>query len=254
MDRRTFVGSTVAAGVASLAGCLGTASASVDPPQVSEQLLAAGGWERLGAETFTATFAGASADGYTVQFEDATLREAIAEQTLGAVGRELSVFFATRVEFSPPLDDLPLGVGRAEVLAETEDYAREDFQRRLEERGLVDVEVVEETTTTVDSGADADLVEYRATLPLDDFSFDVAGGETVTLPAEPLDVTGLLAVWYDERAESTLIAGSVFAGENYADTVEVALSSAIDATIDIDLGLTPEAYREETLGLVQSVR
>lgn len=254
MDRRTFVGSTVAAGVASLAGCLGTASASVDPPQVSEQLLAAGGWKRLGAETFTATFAGASADGYTVQFEDATLRETIAEQTLGAVGRELSVFFATRVEFSPPLDDLPLGVGRAEVLAETEDYAREDFQRRLEERGLVDVEVVEETTTTVDSGADADLVEYRATLPLDDFSFDVAGGETVTLPAEPLDVTGLLAVWYDERAESTLIAGSVFAGENYADTVEVALSSAIDATIDIDLGLTPDAYRAETLGLVQSVR
>jgi hypothetical protein len=71
-----------------LAGCLGTASASVDPPQVSERLLAAGGWERLGAETF----AGASADGYTVQFEDATVDidlgltpDAYRAETLGLV-------------------------------------------------------------------------------------------------------------------------------------------------------------------------
>ncbi|WP_255196374.1 hypothetical protein [Halorarius litoreus] len=254
MNRRRFVGTTAAVGLASLAGCFGQASASVDPPTVSEERLSAGGWERIDAETFTESFAGTTASGHTLQFEDAKLREAITEQTLGAVGRELSVFFATRIEFSPPLDNLPLGVGRDSVLSETESYAREDFRSRLEERGLIDIEVVEETTLTVDSGAEADLVEYCATLPLDDFSFDVAGGETVTLPAEPLDVTGLLAVWYDDGPESTLVAGSVFARENYADTVEVELSSAIDATIDIDLGLAPDMYRAETLGLVQSVR
>lgn len=254
MNRRRFVGTTAAAGLASLAGCFGHASAAVDPPAVSQERLASGGWERIDAATFTESFAGTTASGNTLQFEDAELREAITDQTLGAVGRELSVFFATRIEFSPPLDNLPLGVGRDRVLSETESYAREDFRGRLKDRGLTDIGVVEETSLTVDSGAEADLVEYRATLPLDDFSFDVAGGETVTLPAEPLDVTGLLAVWYDDGPESTLVAGSVFARENYADTADIELSSAIDATIDIDLGLDPEAYRTETLGLVQSVR
>lgn len=254
MDRRKFVSATAAAGLASLAGCFGQASASVDPPQVSEELLASGGWGRIDSETFTESFAGTTATGHTLQFEDRALRESITEQTLGAVGRELSVFFATRIEFSPPLDNLPLGVGRSQVFAETEDYAREDFRARLEERGLTDIEVVTETTTTVDPGAEADLVEYRATLALDQFSIDVSGGETVTIPAEPPAVTGLLAVWYDDRVDSTLVAGSVFARENYADTVDISLSSAIDATFDIDLGLEPDAYREETLGLVHSVR
>lgn len=254
MDRRRFVSATAAAGLASLAGCFGEASASVAPPEVSDELLASGGWERLDAETFTESFVGTTATGHTLKYEDRALREAIAEQTLGAVGRELSVFFATRIEFSPPLDNLPLGVGRSEVLAETEDYARQDFRARLEDREMTDIEVVEETTTTVDSGAEADLVEYRATLALDQFSIDVSGGQTVTIPAEPLAVTGLLAVWYDDAVDSTLVAGSVFARENYDDTVDISLSSAIDATFDIDLGLDPPAYREETLGLVHSVR
>lgn len=260
MDRRTFLGTSSVAAAVGLSGCgfLGTATAAVQPPAVPADLLEAGGWredETESGEVFTQEYAAGTvtARGHTIRYQDEALRREIAEKTLGAVTDQLSVFFATRIEFDPDLDDLPLGIGRDEVLARTKRSAKQDFETEMEADGLTEIEVLGESTLAVDSGQEADLVRYGAIYPVDDFGFTVTGGETISLEGEPVPVRGWLAVWYDEDAESTLVSGAVHAAENYTDTIEKELSSALDMRLDIDLGLTPEAYQEEAFGLMRSV-
>lgn len=260
MDRRKFLGaSSVAAGVG-LAGCgfLGKVLGKVPPPEVSQEQLQSGGWREAGEESgtvFTQEYAAGTvtARGHTVRYQDEGLRQEIAEKTLGAVTGQLSVFFATRIEFDPELDDLPLGIGRDQVLQRTKGSAKADFEAEMEEDGLTDIEVLGESSMEVETGQTADLVRYGATYPVDDFGFTVTGGETISLSGEPVPVRGWLAVWYNDEVESTLVSGAVHAAENYTDTIDKQLSSALDMRLDIDLGLTPEAYREEAFGLMRSV-
>lgn len=261
MDRRTFLGtSSVAAGVG-LAGCgfLGKVLGKVPPPEVSRERLEAGGWQAQTEESstvFTQEYAAGTvtASGHTIRYQDETLRREIAEKTLGAVTGELSVFFATRIEFDPQLDNLPLGIGRQEVLRKTKESAKSDFESEMQADGLTEIEVLGESTLEVDTGHTADLVRYGAVYPVDDFGFTVSGGETISLEGEPVPVRGWLAVWYNDQAESTLVSGAVHAAENYTDTIDKQLSSALDMTLDIDLGLTPDAYREEAFGLMRTVK
>jgi hypothetical protein len=260
MDRRTFLGTSSVAAAVGLSGCgfLGTATAAVQPPEVPADLLEAGGWREDGTESgevFTQEYAAGTvtARGHTIRYQDEALRREIAEKTLGAVTDQLSVFFATRIEFDPDLDDLPLGIGRDEVLARTKRSAKQDFETEMEADGLTEIEVLGESTLDVETGQEADLVRYGAVYPVDDFGFTVTGGETISLEGEPVPVRGWLAVWYNEAAESTLVSGAVHAAENYTDTIDKELSSALDMRLDIDLGLTPEAYREEAFGLMRSV-
>ncbi|WP_276257298.1 hypothetical protein [Haloglomus litoreum] len=260
MDRRKFLGaSSLAAGVG-LAGCgfIGSALGKVPPPEVDQTKLEAGGWREDAEESgkvFTQEYAAGTvtARGHTIRYQDEALRQEIAEKTLGSVTGQLSVFFATRIEFDPELDSLPLGIGREEVLQRTKESAKSDFEREMEADGLTDIEVLGESTLAVDSGQTADLVRYSATYPVDDFGFTVTGGETITLEGQPVPVRGWLAVWYNEDVESTLVSGAVHAAENYTDTIDKQLSSALDMTLDIDLGLTPDAYREEAFGLIRTV-
>jgi hypothetical protein len=260
MDRRRFLGAASLAGTVGLAGCgfIGNALGKVPPPDVSGQQLEAGGWtesEEESGTVFTEEYAAGTvtARGHTIRYQDEALRREIAEKTLGSVTGQLSVFFATRIEFDPELDNLPLGIGREEVLSRTKASAKSDFETEMEADGLVDIEVLGESTLEVDTGETADLVRYGATYPVDDFGFTVTGGETITLEGQPVPVRGWLAVWYNDDVESTLVSGAVHAAENYTDTIEKELSAALDMTLEIDLGLTPEAYREEAFGLMRSV-
>jgi hypothetical protein len=261
MDRRRFLGASSVAATVGLAGCgfLGEALGRVPPPEVPADLLEAGGWredETESGEVFTQEYAAGTvtARGHTVRYQNEALEREIAEKTLGAVTGQLSVFFATRIEFDPELDDLPLGIGRDEVLARTKRAAKSDFETEMRADGLTDIGIRDESTLEVDSGETADLVRYGALYPVDDFGFTVTGGETITLEGEPVPVRGWLAVWYDDAVESTLVSGAVHAAENYTDTIEKELSSALDMRLGIDLGLTPTAYQEEAFGLMRSVR
>lgn len=252
MDRRSFLASAAGIGAAALAGCA-SASGEVPPPQVSQERLDQGGWERVADETrtvFEQDFGPATltATARSQQYVDAELSTTIEEKTLGAVQVPLMVFNATRVGFSPDLDSVPIAKGQ--IKDRVAANAREQFEASLEERGLVEVQMTEQGSLAVDTGESADLFHYTAAFPFDDLTFDVRG-EQVAIEGAKLDVRGWLAAWNHDGA--TFVAASACPGQNFQRSVDRDLSEAIHVSVDIDLGLTPDAYREECLGLMRSV-
>jgi hypothetical protein len=257
--RRAFLGLTAAAGVSALAGCSttsGTVSAARRPPSVPEDRLTEGGWklrddvtrdpafeESFGPVTVTAATR-------TLLYEDAALRAAIAEKTLGQAATQFSTFFASRVTFDPDLTSLPAGAGRQQLLDQVESQSRTQFRNRLQEAGLAPVERVNTGTFDVASGAAARLTEYEATFAFEGFSVDV-GEEEITIEGGEIAVSGHLAAWI--ASDSVLVAGGAFPAENFARSVTKSPSEAIELSVDIDLGLTPAAYREELFGLMRRV-
>ena len=254
MERRRFLAGAVAAGVAGLAGC-GTAAGTVRPPRLPEDRLDDGGWERTNAETaevFSRTVAGTevSATAVTRVFDDAALRAAVREKTLGALDAPLSNFFASRIAFSPNLADVPVESAREELAARASEVAATQFESRLESAGLSEISATDAGTLAVATGEDADRTEYEAVFAFDSLSFDVRG-ETVSIEGGRVAVEGLLATWVHDGG--LLVAGGAYPAENFARTVDTDLSTAITVSVDVDLGLTPEAYAEEVRGLVTRV-
>lgn len=254
MDRRRFLAGAAAAGVAGLAGC-GTASGTVRPPRVPENRLDEGGWERTRADTeevLSRTVGGVdvTATAVTRVYDDAALRAAVSEKTLGALDAPLSNVFASRIAFSPNLADIPLESAREELADRAGEVARGQFESQLSSAGLTDISASDAGTLAVETGEDASLTEYSAAFEFDALSFDVRG-ETVTIEEGSVAVEGLLASWIHDGG--LLIAGGAYPAENFARTVDRDLSEAITVTVDVDLGLTPDAYREEVRGIVTRV-
>lgn len=224
-------------------------------PNVSTTLLERGGWtvveetsetvfeQQEGAVTVTGTAA-------TTSYEDTTLREEIAEKTLGNVDTALSSFFASQVSFAPPLGTLPRDPD--EIVDEIESVAKEEFQAQLENNGVQNLTPAETQTLSVNSGAVADVTNYEATYPVSEMSFAITEDEDLTIPGDTVTVNGLLATWHD--SENAYIAGGAYPGENYAKTIERQLTDAIRVEVQIDLGLTPTQYRQSLIDLVQSVQ
>jgi len=255
MERRRFLAGAAAAGVAGLAGC-GTASGTVRPPRVPENRLDEGGWERTRAETeevLSRTVGGVevTATAVTRVYDDAALRAAVSERTLGAIDAPLSNVFASRIAFSPNLADIPLESAREELADRAGEVARDQFESQLSSAGLTEVSGSDAGTLTVETGEEASLTEYSAAFEFDALSFDVRG-ETVTIEGGSVAVEGLLASWIHDGG--LLIAGGAYPAENFARTVDQDLSKAITVTVDVDLGLTPDAYREEVRGIVRRVQ
>lgn len=252
MDRRSFLASAAGVGAAALAGCA-SASGEVPPPRVSQEQLDQGGWKRVADETrtvFEQDFGPATltATARSRQYVDAELTATIQEQTLGAVQVPLMVFNATRVGFSPDLDSVPIAKGQ--IKDRVAANAREQFEASLEERGLVDIKMTEKGSLAVDTGESADNYHYTAAFPLDDLAFDVRG-QQVTIEGGKLDVQGWLAAWNHDGA--TFVAASACPGQDFERSIDRDLSEAINVSVDIDLGLTPDAYRKECLALMRSV-
>lgn len=261
MQRRQFLGSTAAVGGAALAGRVDEADADVDVrssdgPQTPSVPVgeADGGWavDREQSGTFTESGMGVTSTGTTVVYLDEGLSETLRERTMGTDFEELRMFFATRVEYAPAVDRLPFGVGRSVVVNRTESNARDRFKQRLQDAGLEEIERRETRRIDIADGPSTTLSLYDAVYPYDGFEFD-AGNSAVSVAGEPVDVEGMLAAWYDRDAGATFVAGAVNPAENYEKRVEHRVTDAVDLTLDIDLGLTPDAYREESLDLVRSV-
>lgn len=261
MQRRQFLGSTAAVGGAALAGRTAEADSDVDvrsgdgpqTPSVPVERVD-GGWvvDRERSGTFSESGMGVTSTGTTVVYVDEGLSETLRERTLGTNFEELRMFFATRVEYAPAVDRLPFGVGRSVVVDRTESNARDRFERRLEEAGLKGIERRDTRRVDIAEGPSTNLALYDAVYPYDGFEFE-AGNSMVSVAGEPVDVEGMLAAWYDRDAGSTFVAGAVNPAENYEKQVEHRVTDAVDLTLDIDLGLTPAAYRQESLDLVRSV-
>jgi hypothetical protein len=271
MQRRQFLGSAVAVGSVAAAGCVGHADAISETqpePEAQSESDAEGapdapsipmeefdsGWtidsERSGF--FTDSVKGITTRGTTVAYVDEGLAERVRKQTLDAEVRDLRFFFASRIDYEPAVDDLPFGFGRRLVLDATAAKARDRFESGLAESGLEDIEHRETGSVRTADGSRADLFAYDATYPFEGFEFD-AGDSVISVEGQPVASEGLLAVWYSKPVESTVVAGAVNPAENYEQTVERELTEAVALTLDIDLGLEPDAYREESLNLIRSV-
>ena len=188
--------------------------------------LEAGGWELVEESTETLfELSAAHVEGRTRIYEDAALRRTVREAT--GADRLCRFFFATAVEFSPPL---PLGV--APLIKPTlANEARQEFADDLGERGFVNVDRGRTRDGRIDSGARARLTDYRAVYPIrtGDLSVD-------------LRVRGLLAVWLEDGFH---VAGGVYPESGLADLL---------ADAEVDVGGEPDGsrYREELLELIRA--
>ncbi|WP_232686623.1 DUF6517 family protein [Halobacterium zhouii] len=251
MRRRTFLGTAGIAGLGALAGC-STAAGSVAPPSIPEQALSDGGWkqtDRTEQTVFEKSYGPMTVTGKstTLTYTDAELAKSVEEKTLGRIQGDLAIFAASHINFSPDLNNLPAAIGRKEVLNRTETAARDQFEARMRDAGLVEVTKTGEQDFETDSGATASLTTYESSFPVEEMTYD-AGGKTLTLDVDAISVAGDLAVW--NEGDYVVVAGGAYPAENVAKTTTKQLSEAISVTVNIDLGLTPEAYREEVRGLV----
>ncbi|KAB1187358.1 MULTISPECIES: DUF6517 family protein [Haloferax] len=258
LGRRTYLGVAASAGLAGLAGCSSgsTATAARGPPKVPESKLDEGGWEQVDEQTRDPAFeqsfgpVSVSAAFRTLVFEDIELATELKEKTLGQAEGQFSMFFATRVTLDPSLATLP-DAARGPVVEQVETQAREQFESQLESAGLTDIEQASSGSLTVETGETARVTNYSAAFPFEGITFPLTEEKQLEIDGKKLGVSGLLAVW--EHDGSILIAGGAHPGENLDLGVTKEPTSAIEVSVDIDLGLTPDAYREELRSLVTAV-
>ncbi|MCO8266160.1 DUF6517 family protein [Haloferax sp. AB510] len=256
--RRTYLGIAASAGLASLAGCSSgtTASAARAPPKVPKGALKAGGWEYIGGHSLDPAFersvgpASVSAAFETLVYEDMDLSETLKEKTLGQAEGQFSLFFATRVTLNPSLSNLP-GTVRGTVVDLVEKHARKHYEGQLRDVDVTDIEQTDTRSTTVDTGDSARVTEYGATIAFDEITFPFTDEKEFTIESQEFDVSGMLAVW--EHDGTILVAGGAHPGENIELSVTKEPTEAIEVSVDIDLELTPDAYREELRSLVKGV-
>lgn len=264
MDRREFIRSAGVTAVAvGAAGCSttdsgdGTGGDGEYPfPSVPEHAL--DGWTLADrrAEDERRRFGGVGVDQHTRTevYEFARLSEEVAEKTLGQFEGDLGAFFATRTTFE----------GYASRLVDAERVAAEGVEEMTAEMEAMGITDVRETDPSDPRPAVADgqaLREVVGSYPVEDLSletelpgnarrtFEVEGGE--------VPVRGVLAAWKTGR-RTAYVAGGAYPDGNFARESLVSVTGdgrgdGIDVTVNVDLNLEPEAYREEIVGLVERV-
>jgi hypothetical protein len=183
---------------------------------------------------------------HTRLYEDAELHEA-ARDRIG-IDRLWRFFFATRLEFRPPLAP---GVGPAMVRTTVSREAKQEFAADLERRGFEDVSRGRGQRMRTATGDRASLTKYDASYRLDPASGTDLTGETSESEGSGtsstdrghLPVTGWLAIWVHENAFR--LAGGAYPERSLADVLGVA---------DDRLDSGRETYREELLELLRAVR
>lgn len=255
MQRRGFLALAGAGALGTLAGCT-SALGSVAAPTVPTDRLEEGGWalqDESEETVFEESYGPVTieAKSHALVYSDEALRADVREKTLGRVDGQIAMFAATRINFSPSLADLPGSVATEEIVDRTEAAARSQFEAQMRDAGLEDVARVGTDTLTVDTGSDARLTEFEAVFPFDGVSFPVTDEQSIALSGSPIEVAGDLAVWSHD--ESVLVAGGAYPASNVEETVTEELSEAITVTVDVDLGLEPDSYREEVRSLVRAV-
>jgi hypothetical protein len=271
--RRALLGGAVTVGAVGFLGLQLLGPASETPPNVPAEQLQANGWTRTNAETesverqvgpLTVTSVTTA-----VEYENRGLVDTLRERPVETdyrgerssdplsaydddpFGDPIWVFSAARIDLSPDVDDVPGGLGLAEVMAAVEARAAENFATEMRDAGLSDVRRTETGTLDVGTGDSATLVTFAAAYPFEAVTVDTEGGD-VTLPGKDIDVRGQLAVW--KHGDGIIVAGGAHPNENYAETVTETDDTGADITVSLDLGLDPDSYRTRTRALIREVR
>ena len=165
--------------------------------------------------------------GATRQYEDEQTREAVREATGGEIDHKWRFFAATHLGFDPML---PPGTLPSMILPTMQSEARKKFRRRLEDRGVTDIERSRTERVRVRSGNRARLTRFDGTDPV------VDGG---------VPVTGWVGVWNDGTDFFVVTGG--YPGVPLADAL------GVDST-DEALTRTPSEAQTELLDLLRDVR
>lgn len=268
LPRRKFLRATAGvAAAATLAGCSTSVEDSdsnpenVPAPEPSEELLHEGGWKQVGAsqrrlfeEQYLGGRVSVVADAHALQYEDAALRGAVKERTLGHLDAPLSVFSASRIATSPNHRDLPAGIGSDKIIDVIRSTAEDEFTDRLEKQPqLSNVRITGDEEISTADGSETTLTKFAADFHYEPMKFPVPEtDETLDLDSGTLEIHGMMAVW--PAGETVLVAGGAYPGMNFDESGSADLSEAIELTVDVDLGLTPDEYAEELRELVKSVQ
>ena len=258
--RRRLLAGGAAVGAAGLAGCLGGRDGPVPAPEVTSDRIE--DWRQTDASE--STVFEQSYGPVTVRalertriFEYAPVADALAE-TVGASGSPV-VFFATRIDLRPAVDQLPAGIGRDRVMGEVEAAATDAFRARLRNAGIENVEVAEEMTTTVRSGGMATAWRLTGEYALD--------GEIPLPTGSAADVGGVLdmgarlGVWHD--GTDVIVSGGAYPTDPLIDAFDEALPDSVDAETAVRelvgaetaeaLATDPAAFDEDVSQLLISV-
>lgn len=258
MNRRDYLAVGASVGAAALSGCSSfLAAAETPPPSVPSDRLDSGGWEQTAENSGTVLEESYGpvtlrAVQHTLQYQDAALAQTVADRTLGQVQTALSVWFASRIDFSPNLDNLPASVGQEQIVDQVQANARDQFEQQMKEQGLTNVEETGTGRIDVDTGETAETVNLSAVFPFEGISFAISESESVEIPAADIEISALLAVWH--HGDYVLVSGGAYPAENFEQSIQNDLSEGISVSVDIDLGLEPDAYRTEVRSLVAGVQ
>lgn len=185
----------------------------------------------------------------TVEYFGQTTTEPLGDHLGSEFDQSMGVFAATKIDVTPHIDELPGGLGRAEVMNPVETQAQEQFEQQLRDAGLENLRQVETATFEIDTGQEATFLEYRATFVFEESSVSIQG-TTVDISGGEIEVGGYLAIWHNGR--NVLIAAGAHPDENYADTVTETIQGQ-ELTLSFDLALKPSSLREEVQGYMRRV-
>ena len=259
--RRRLLATSAAAGAVATAGCLGTRDGDVPDPSVVDQRID-DGWRLIDESdglVFEESFGPVTIQALerTDVYEYVDVAEALAE-AFGVSGSPV-LFFASRIDLRPAIDQLPGGIGRGRLMEEVRPAAEAAFRDQLRESGLEDVELEETETVTVTSGFEATAFRFTARFPMEgEMESPVGGTESVD---GVLDLEARLAVWHD--GTDVLLSGGAYPTEPISDVIDRSLTDALDAddvieeTLDEEtadvLATDPETFAEAVDALLVSV-
>ncbi|QAU13199.1 hypothetical protein EKH57_10940 [Halorubrum sp. BOL3-1] len=258
--RRRLLAGAGGLGLVGLAGCLGGRDGPVPAPTVTSDRI--DDWRRIdesASTVFEQSYGPVTvrARERTLVYEYVDVAEALAE-TFDTAGSPV-VFFATRIDLRPAVDQLPAGVGRGRLMEEVETAAVDAFRAQLRNSGIEDVEIVDEGTTTVRSGHTATAWRLAGAFALAG-EFPLPDGSTGPVD-ETVETESRLGVWHD--GTDVIVAGGAYPTNPLIEVVDEALPDLVDAETAVTelagedaaaaLATDPAAFDEDVSQLLISV-
>lgn len=262
--RRRFLAGLSVGALGSIAGCSGIgrgqeyADEYYFAPRISQNLL--NGWELVEEDTqsMVQTYDLVVTD-YSVyglatirRYEDSRLRGELREGTMGQFDNTIRAFAASKINIVPSFDELPLGIGRGEIMDLIETQSIAQFENQLRQQGLSSVRQTDSGSIEVHGGNDADAFVFGAIFSQDIPAFEGVNGRSIDFGRVNLPIQGMLAIWHD--GENALVAGGAYPADNFTRSVDQDLTDMVEVTVSIDLGLDPAQYRDDLIDMIQSVR
>ncbi|WP_226021841.1 hypothetical protein [Halomicrobium salinisoli] len=191
-----------------------------------------------------------TAVGHVRRYEDAKLRDRVAESTFGEIDRPFAVAFAARVDVFPSTLSAATGFMSEELDA----AVRENLTDAMDEFGVENVR--EAGTRSVSDAPVEEFAVVRGEYPIpevtvEDVEIPLGNVDEFTFGGGRLPIEGIAGRWKSDG--SILAGGGVYPAENYVDSETVELSDGISMEVTVDLGLRPDRIESRVLEFVRGV-